>query len=91
MSDIIAVGIMEGIRLEGKRVPEDISVVGFDNLMACRYAHPGLTTISQNIEEKANVAAECLFDMIRRKEKTAVHKVLDVELVERQSVKDLTK
>lgn len=89
MSDIIAVGVMDGLRKYGMNVPEDVSVIGFDNLIACQYMHPGLTTISQNIEGKATTACECLFDMIKNKQKIAVNKTLDVELVERQSVKNL--
>lgn len=89
MSDIIAVGVMDGLRKCGMNVPEDISVIGFDNLMACQYSHPGLTTVSQNIEGKVTTACQYLFEMIRNKEKMAVNEILDVEIVERESVKDL--
>lgn len=89
MSDIVAIGVIDGLRKYGLNVPEDISVIGFDNSPICQYLNPGLTTVSQNIKEKAETACELLFHMIRNGETIAVNKVLDVELVERQSVKDL--
>ena len=89
MSDILAFGIMEGLRLCGMNVPRDISVVGFDNLPECRYSNPKLTTISQNLEKKALLVGECLFQMIRNKEKLVINQKVDVEIVERQSVKEI--
>lgn len=89
MSDILAFGVMEGLRLSGLNVPEDISVIGFDNLPECKYSSPQLTTISQNLEEKANLACGHLFDMIKSKEKIVVNEIVDVEICERQSVREL--
>jgi len=89
MSDILALGSMEGLRLSGKKVPDDISIVGFDNLPECRYSNPQLTTISQNILLKAEKAAEYLFKMIETKEEIIVNDRVDVEIIERQSVKTL--
>lgn len=89
MSDILAFGIMEGLRLCGLNVPDDISIVGFDNLPECRYSNPQLTTVSQNLEKKAFLAGEYLFQMIRKKEKIVVNERVDVEIIERQSVKQL--
>lgn len=88
-SDVLALGIMEGLRLGGLNVPEDVSVVGFDNLPECRYSNPQLTTIAQDMEQKANLAGEYLFSMIQKKEKIVVNERMDVEIVERQSVKQL--
>ena len=86
MSDIVAFGVMDGLRLCGKAVPEDISVMGFDNLPECSYSHPKLTTIAQNIEEKALRAGDALFKMLGDEEVTARNEKIDVELIERQSV-----
>lgn len=90
-ADIIAIGIMEGLRLSGKLVPEDVSVVGFDNLAEGRYSNPQLTTVSQNITLKAELAAQYLFEMIKSKEDKQVDESVDVEMIERQSVKRLEK
>lgn len=89
MSDIVAFGVIEGLRLCGLNVPQDVSVIGFDNLPECQYSNPKLTTISQNMEEKARRAGECLFQQIREENTAIISEKLDVEIVERQSVKDL--
>lgn len=89
MSDVAAIGVMSGLRMCGLNVPEDVSVIGFDDLEACKYIYPALTTIAQDIEQKCDAVGDILFDMIKNKKKVAVNKILDVELVERQSVKNL--
>ncbi len=88
-ADILALGIMEGLRLSGKRIPEDVSIVGFDNLPEGKYSSPQLTTISQHITEKAEIAAEQLFLMITEKNVPEENAQVDVEIVERQSVKKI--
>ena len=90
MSDIASFGIMEGLRMGGLRVPEDVSIIGFDDLPECQYSHPKLTTISQHLEEKARLAGECLFSMLRGGDPPAETIKVDVELIERQSVIPLT-
>lgn len=89
MSDIAAFGVMEGLRIGGKRIPEDISVIGFDNLLECQYSYPRLTTISQNIEQKAEKAGKLLFAMIRKEPTAESWEKNDVCVVERNSVRDL--
>lgn len=89
MSDIVAFGVIEGLRLCGFGVPEDISVIGFDNLPECQYSNPKLTSISQDLPRKARMVGETLFNMIHQRAVTA-HEIIDVEIVERKSVKDLT-
>ncbi len=91
MSDIVAFGIMEGLRQEGKRIPEDVSVIGFDNLLECQYSYPRLTTISQNIEQKASKAGEWLSKMIRGEELPGTWEQNDVQVVERASVMDINR
>jgi len=91
MSDIAAIGIMEGLRLEGKRVPEDVSVIGFDDLLECQYSYPKLTSISQNTEQKALKVSQLLFRRIRGEEIGEDLAKNDVCVVVRQSVRDLKK
>lgn len=97
-ADILAIGIMEGLRLSGKRIPEDISVVGFDNLPEAQYAWPKLTTITQNIPQKAAAIAEELFRLLEKEngdkknmESEYIQKQMDVEIVERNSVKGISR
>ena len=87
MSDITAFGVMEGLRLCGVSVPEDVSVMGFDDLPECNYSNPKLTTISQNIAEKAQRAGDALFQLIRGGDAPHMTQLIAVELIERQSVR----
>lgn len=87
MADVLAFGVMEGLREGGMRVPEDVSVIGFDDLPECQYSHPKLTSISQHLEEKARCAGEYLFSMLGEGKTVAGNRRVDVALVERASVK----
>ncbi len=89
-ADISAIGVMEGARLSGYRIPIDLSVVGYDNLKLCQYTVPKLTSISQNIPEKAKTAVRLLLEAIKAgSPKESGHAKMDVEIVERQSVVSL--
>ena len=50
-SDLMAQGALRALRAAGRRVPEDVAVVGFDDLAAARYAEPPLTTVRQPVAE----------------------------------------
>lgn len=50
-SDLIAVGAIRALRRSGRRVPQDVSVVGYDNIKLARYNSPPLTTVSQDMEK----------------------------------------
>lgn len=86
MADVTAFGVMEGLRLGGRRVPEDVSVIGFDDMPECEFSYPKLTSISQHLDQKARCAGECLFSMLEGRAPVTGHKIVDVELIERQSV-----
>jgi LacI family transcriptional regulator len=85
-SDYLALQIMDALRYINVRVPEDCSVMGFDNLEIGAISNPQLTTIGQDIKHKATLAAELLFAKIENKNAPSQNIVLDVELVERGSV-----
>ena len=86
-ADICAIGIMEGARLGGLRIPVDLSVIGYDNLTLCQYTSPKLTSISQHIPEKAVLATKLLLKKIRHEETDSPDQItMDVEIVERQYV-----
>ncbi|MBP5265417.1 MAG: LacI family DNA-binding transcriptional regulator [Lachnospiraceae bacterium] len=89
MSDIVAMGIMEGIRQCGYSVPEDISVIGFDNLPESEYITPKLTTIAQDFDRKAQLAVESMFEMIENKDKKPGSSRIPVQLMERQTVREI--
>ena len=86
-ADICAIGIMEGARLGGYRIPVDLSVIGYDNLTLCQYTLPKLTSVSQNIPQKALLATSLLLEKIRTGSvSSSCQPALDVEIVDRQSV-----
>lgn len=88
MSDIIAIGIIEAARSIGVRVPEDLSVVGFDDIPAAEWVHPKLTTIHQPIQKKGYLAAELLWKLIKNENITKYH-LLPTKLVIRDSVRKI--
>jgi LacI family transcriptional regulator len=63
-NDISAIGAIQALRESGKRVPEDVSVVGFDDIQSAAYQNPGLTTVRQPLREMGVIAAETLVSRI---------------------------
>lgn len=65
MSDVMAIGAIRAIREHGLRVPEDISVVGYDGLAIGEYLQPRLTTVAQPVRAMARRSVALLLDQIR--------------------------
>ncbi len=86
-SDIMAIGAIRGIKDMGLSVPEDISVIGFDDIVLASYVTPELTTIAQNMERIGFEAAELLADIIGNQGKSNYRKVSPHQLKIRESVK----
>ncbi len=83
--DKMALGAMEAIREAGLNVPEDISILGFDDIEISQYVTPKLTTIRQNCDEIGRAAVDILVEQINKKEKLKINKVIPVELIVRES------
>ncbi len=58
MNDMLAIGLMAGLRQCGLRIPEDVSVIGIDDLFLGRYINPALSTVRQPMQEMATAAIE---------------------------------
>lgn len=86
-ADITAVGLLNGMRAQGKNVPEDLSVIGFDDVSLSWMCMPKLTTVHQNVFEKGQRAAQAIVDCIHGA--TPENEILNVHIVERASVKNL--
>ncbi|MDO5434872.1 MAG: LacI family DNA-binding transcriptional regulator [Clostridia bacterium] len=82
-SDVMALGAMKGIFSLGLKIPENISVIGFDGIEAGEYYQPSLDTIVQPAGEMALSSIQFLFDMIRGGQ--AQHLVYDAVLARRGS------
>lgn len=67
-NDIAAIGAIRSLRDLGLRVPEDISVIGFDDIKASAFLSPGLTTIRQPLAEMGRCAAQCIVNRLNRTE-----------------------
>jgi len=87
--DKLAIGAIDAIKDAGLRVPEDISVIGFDNIEIAKYVTPKLTTIRQNCQEIGKAAVDILIEQINKKEKLKINKVIPVELIERESCRKI--
>jgi DNA-binding LacI/PurR family transcriptional regulator len=88
-SDILAISMIQFLKSEGIRVPDDISVVGFDDIDLASIIHPPLTTIRQYGEDMGRKAATILLNQIKSKEQKPEHHKVTVSLIVRESSKSL--
>lgn len=88
MSDVMALGAIRALTDMGKRIPEDISVVGFDGLQIGAYTVPRLSTISQAVEQLAERSMQLLLQAIETGI-AARHEVVPVRVLLRESVRKL--
>jgi LacI family repressor for deo operon, udp, cdd, tsx, nupC, and nupG len=84
-SDEMAIGAMRAIKSKGLRVPEDISVVGFDDIRFARYTDPPLTTVAQPKDELGREAMSMLIELLRGRDVPARKRILPTQLVVRGS------
>jgi DNA-binding LacI/PurR family transcriptional regulator len=82
-SDLMAIAAMDVIREHGRRVPEDVAVVGYDDLSIAEHSNPPLTTIRQNIPLAGKMLAENLIKYLQTG--TVTHATIPVELVIRKT------
>ena len=85
-NDLMALGLINALRAQGIRVPEDVSVIGFDDMPAARYSYPALTTIRQDAIALGTMATATIIDSLESKRSMDGQQVLiPVELVARDS------
>jgi LacI family transcriptional regulator/LacI family xylobiose transport system transcriptional regulator len=84
-SDLQAFGVYEAVREAGMRVPDDLSVVGFDDLPLARSAWPPLTTVRQPLQEMAATATRLVLAVARGEEPENRRVELSTDLVIRDS------
>lgn len=84
-SDQMALGAIEALRRRGLRVPEDMSVVGFDDLPEVRWSAPPLTTVRQPLAEMGKLAARTVLRLTRGEQPDSPRVELGTELVVRAS------
>jgi LacI family transcriptional regulator len=84
-NDLSAIGAIGAFREAGLRVPEDVSVVGFDDIPVAAFTQPGLTTVRQPLKQMGQIAAKTVIDQIEGKAEYVHEIVVEPELVVRSS------
>jgi LacI family transcriptional regulator len=82
-------GVMDAIRNRGLRIPDDISVVGFDNIPQSALVYPPLTTVQQPLEQMGRVASQMLLGILNNPNKEINRIELPTELIIRGSTSSL--
>lgn len=85
-NDLIAAGAMKALKDYGYRIPEDVAVVGFDNISLCTYLEPNLTTVNVPIKYMVEMAVDRLITVINTRNYRPVKIEVNTNLVIRQSV-----
>jgi DNA-binding LacI/PurR family transcriptional regulator len=89
-NDISAMGAIRAIRDAGMSVPEDISIVGFDDIQSAAYQIPGLTTVRQPLRKMGKIAAETLLRRINRPGVEQASQItVEPELIVRETTRSL--
>ncbi|MBN1299319.1 MAG: LacI family DNA-binding transcriptional regulator, partial [Actinobacteria bacterium] len=89
VSDMLAIGVYEASKELGFKIPDDLSVVGYDNIFMTAYLAPPLTTIHAPKIRIGEFGIKILLDQIEEKNREYHKIILDVKLVERESVKTI--
>ena len=84
-NDLMALGAIQGIKESGLRVPDDIAVVGFDDIAFASFPEIGLTTVRQPKYEMGKLAVDILLDSIIKPSKEAKKHILEPKLIVRTS------
>ena len=85
INDRVAIEALAAVRDAGKRVPEDISVMGFNNEGFSSFLYPSLTTVLQPSYEMGKKAAQLQMDIIEKKEPEKNEYIFDTEIIKRKS------
>jgi LacI family transcriptional regulator len=86
VADMFAFGLLRALKDEGFKVPADVSVMGFDNILFSQYTDPLLTTLKQPKSLMGNIAMDLLLDIIEGKEVKEKRIIIPTTIIERESV-----
>src|SRR5271155_512718 len=84
-NDVSAIGATWAFREAGLRIPEDVSVVGFDDIPGAAFANPALTTVRQPLQRMGQIAAQCVLDQIEGISEYVPEIAIEPELIVRAS------
>ncbi len=83
--DVTAIGAIDQLKKENIRVPQDIPVIGYDDILAAKFLNPALTTVRQPLEELGNIIFDIAIDSIEGKITEEKHIKIEPELIKRES------
>jgi len=86
LADYLAIGLIKGLKEMGYKIPEDISVMGFNNEVVSQFSEPPLTSVKQPKKLMGKRAMDLLLDMVEGKEVEEKNIILPTEIIERESV-----
>lgn len=87
-NDLTALGVMRALKAIGLSVPQDVSVVGYDNIILAEMSDPPLTTVNQQMQKMGYLATELLIKRIKGERNAGKKVVLDINLVVRKSTSE---
>ena len=90
-NDLIAIGAMQTFRKNGLKVPQDISVAGFNNIKMCDMLDVPLTTVDIEMDKIGRVSAQLVIQQIQNRDAATVKRIIDPELIIRASTGPVTK
>lgn len=88
-NDLMALGVMQAIQEQGLNIPQDISLVGFDDIAQASLVHPRLTTVRQPLEQMGRVAVNLLVEQIENSEVSPRRITLATRFIERESCRPI--
>lgn len=84
-SDLVAIGVIKGLKDKGVRIPEEIAIIGFDGLYIGELCEPKLTTIKQNVTDKGKMAVDLLTRKLSGESNKIEKLILPVNFIQRES------
>lgn len=90
-NDDMTIGAIKACNELNVRVPEDISLIGFDDSMYAKYINPGLTTVRKPIDQMTEIGLQTFDQILNNPDYEAGQEIIPPELIIRNTVKDLTK
>lgn len=89
-NDVVAAMMYERLKTTSLRIPEDVSIVGFDNVLLSSTYRPALTSINVHKKEIGQIAVDLILERIKHPDRSKQSVMVNVELIERKSVANLT-
>lgn len=89
LNDLMALGAISAVREKGLSVPDDISIIGYDNLEFCKYVNPKLTSVDQHVDQIGKTAISLLLDILNGDKKEHTIKLVNPTLVVGDTVKKI--